>query len=49
MLIGKANTSSCQKGSIRVVIPRANSVDAYIMAAIVRDSGLTIEQFKELL
>jgi len=42
-LIGKS------KGWIRVVIPRANPVDAYTMAAIVRDSGLTIEQFKELL
>jgi predicted RNA binding protein YcfA (HicA-like mRNA interferase family) len=37
------------KGSIRVVIPRTNPVDAYTMAAIVRDSDLTIEQFKELL
>ena len=25
------------------------AVDAYTMAAIVRDAGLTIEQFKELL
>jgi len=37
------------KGSFRVVIPRANPVDAYTMAAIVRDAGLTIQQFKELL
>jgi predicted RNA binding protein YcfA (HicA-like mRNA interferase family) len=37
------------KGSARVVIPRANPVDAYTVAAIVRDAGLTIEQFKELL
>src|SRR5437667_2015998 len=36
------------KGSIKVVIPRNNPVDAYTMAAIVRDAGLTIEQFKEL-
>ena len=37
------------KGQLRVVIPRNNPVDAYTMAAIVRDAGLTIEQFKELL
>ena len=37
------------KGSLRVVIPRNNPVNAYTMAAIVRDASLTIEEFKELL
>jgi predicted RNA binding protein YcfA (HicA-like mRNA interferase family) len=37
------------KGVLRVVVPRNNPVDAYTMAAIVRDAGLTIEQFKDLL
>jgi predicted RNA binding protein YcfA (HicA-like mRNA interferase family) len=37
------------KGSIRVVVRRNNPVDAYTMAAIVRDAGLTVEQFKDLL
>jgi len=37
------------KGTTRVVVPRNNPVDAYTMAAIVRDAGLTIEQFKDLL
>jgi predicted RNA binding protein YcfA (HicA-like mRNA interferase family) len=37
------------KGSRRVVLPRNNPVDAYTMAAIVRDAGLTIEEFKKLL
>lgn len=37
------------KGALKVVIPRNNPVDAYTMAAIVRDAGLTIDQFKELL
>ncbi len=36
-------------GQLKVVIPRNNPVDPYTMAAIVRDAGLTIEQFKELL
>jgi hypothetical protein len=34
---------------VRIVVPRNNPVDAYTMAAIVRDAGLTIEQFKDLL
>jgi len=37
------------KGSIKVVVLRNNPVDAYTMAAIVRDAGLRIEQFKDLL
>jgi predicted RNA binding protein YcfA (HicA-like mRNA interferase family) len=37
------------KGDIKVVVPRNNPMDAYTMAAIVRDAGMTIEEFKELL
>ena len=37
------------KGSVRVVLPRNNPVDAYTMAAIVHDAGLTVDQFKDLL
>ena len=37
------------KGPIKVVVPRNNPVDAYTMAAIARDAGMTIEEFKELL
>lgn len=32
-----------------IVIPRANPINAYTMAGIVRDAGLTIEEFKHLL
>jgi predicted RNA binding protein YcfA (HicA-like mRNA interferase family) len=32
-----------------VTIPRNNPVNAYTMAGIVKDAGLTIEQFKLLL
>ncbi|WP_036483009.1 type II toxin-antitoxin system HicA family toxin [Myxosarcina sp. GI1] len=32
-----------------IVIPRANPVNAYTMAGIVKDAGLTIEEFKQLL
>ena len=35
---------------IRVVtIPRANPVNAFTTGGIVRDAGLTVERFKELL
>ena len=37
------------KGALKAVIPRNNPADAYTMAAIVRDSGMTIEEFKALL
>lgn len=32
-----------------IVIPRHNPVNAYTMAAIVRDAGLTVAAFEELL
>jgi predicted RNA binding protein YcfA (HicA-like mRNA interferase family) len=37
------------KGAFKAVIPRNNPVDAYTMAAIVRDAGITLEEFKKLL
>jgi predicted RNA binding protein YcfA (HicA-like mRNA interferase family) len=37
------------KGAVKIVVPRNNPIDAYTMAAIVRDAALTIEEFKELL
>jgi predicted RNA binding protein YcfA (HicA-like mRNA interferase family) len=36
-------------GRRTVTIPRHNPVNAITMFAIVRDAGLTIEQFRELL
>ncbi|MEO8726554.1 MAG: type II toxin-antitoxin system HicA family toxin [Acidobacteriaceae bacterium] len=32
-----------------LTVPRHNPVNAYTMGGIVRDAGLTIEQFKQLL
>ena len=32
-----------------ITIPRHNPVNAYTMAGIARDAGLTVEQFKNLL
>jgi predicted RNA binding protein YcfA (HicA-like mRNA interferase family) len=36
-------------GETRLVIPRANPVDAYTMGNIARDAGLTPEEFRKLL
>jgi predicted RNA binding protein YcfA (HicA-like mRNA interferase family) len=36
--------------SMRIItIPRANPINAYTMGGIIRDAGLTVEEFKELL
>ena len=32
-----------------IIIPRANLINAYTMAGIVKDAGLTIEEFKQFL
>lgn len=37
------------KGALKIVVPRNNPIDAFTMAAIVRDAGMTIEEFKKLL
>jgi len=36
-------------GRLTIVIPRNNPVNAITMFRIIRDSGLTLEQFRELL
>jgi len=36
-------------GTRILVIPRANPVNAYSMGGIVKDAGLTVEEFRKLL
>ncbi len=36
-------------GTRVLVIPRANPINAITMAIIIRDAGLTVEQFRNLL
>lgn len=36
-------------GSITIVIPRQDPVNAFTMGGIVRDAGLTVEEFRALL
>ena len=38
-----------RKNGTLITIPRHDPIDAYTMAGIVRDSGLTPEQFRKLL
>ena len=37
------------RGRTQVYIPRHNPVDAFIMGSIVRQAGLTVEEFRDLL
>jgi len=32
-----------------IIIPRANPINAYTMGGIIKDAGLSIEEFKKLL
>jgi hypothetical protein len=36
-------------GRLIITIPRANPINAFTMAGIVKDAGLTIDEFKRLL
>jgi predicted RNA binding protein YcfA (HicA-like mRNA interferase family) len=36
-------------GRLRLTIPSGNPVDPYTMGGIIKDSGLTIEEFRKLL
>ncbi len=36
-------------GTRIITIPRANPIDPFTMSGIIRDAGLTIEEFKQLL
>ncbi len=40
---------SMTDGKRILVIPRANPIDAYTMGGIIKDAGMTIEEFKALL
>ena len=44
----KASTSLCLTARI-LTIPRHNPVNAFTLGGIVRDAGLSVEQFRELL
>ena len=45
----KGNHITMTNGERIITIPRANPIDAFTMSGIVKDAGLTIEEFKNLL
>jgi hypothetical protein len=48
-LRAKASTIVMTNGQRILTIPRHNPVNAFTMGGLVRDAGLTVEQFRELL
>ncbi len=38
-----------ERGQITLIIPRHNPIDPFIMGSIVRQAGLTVPQFRDLL
>ena len=40
---------SMTDGDRIIIIPRANPINAFTMGGIIKDAGMTIEEFKELL
>ncbi|MBI4481562.1 MAG: type II toxin-antitoxin system HicA family toxin [Acidobacteria bacterium] len=48
-IVSQGKHIAMSDGTRIVTIPRHNPVNAYTMAGIVHDAGLTIEQFKKLL
>ncbi len=37
------------KGPLEVIVPRNNPINSFTMFNIVKDAGLTVEQFRKLL
>ena len=48
-VIRKGKHISMSNGDRIIVIPRSNPINAYTMAGIISDAGLSIEEFKQLL
>ncbi len=40
---------SMTNGARIIVLPRADPIDAFTMGGIIKDAGMTIEEFKKLL
>jgi predicted RNA binding protein YcfA (HicA-like mRNA interferase family) len=40
---------SMTDGERVIIIPRANPINAFTMGGIIKDAGLTVEEFKKLL
>lgn len=49
MILRQSRHIVMSNGPRFLTIPRNNPINAYTMAGIIRDAGLTIEEFKKLL
>lgn len=48
-VVREGRHSSMVKDDRIIIIPRNNPINAFTMAGIIKDAGLTIEEFKKLL
>ncbi len=48
-LVRRGKHDSMTDGERIIIIPRANPINAYTMAGIIKAAGLTIEEFKRVL
>lgn len=48
-LIRQGKHITMTNGERIIILPRANPINAHTMAGIVKDAGLTIEEFRKLL
>jgi len=48
-IVRESKHTSMTDGQRIVTIPHANPINAYTMGGIIKDAGLTIEEFKNLL
>jgi predicted RNA binding protein YcfA (HicA-like mRNA interferase family) len=48
-LIRQGKHITMQKGDKKIVIPRAHPINAFTMGGIIRDAGLSVEEFKKAL
>jgi predicted RNA binding protein YcfA (HicA-like mRNA interferase family) len=48
-VIREGKHTSMTNGERIIVIPRANPINAFTMGGIIKDAGMTVEEFKRLL
>lgn len=48
-VVGEGKHISMTNGERIIIIPRATPINAFTMGGIIKDAGMTIEQFKRLL
>lgn len=48
-IVREGKHTSMTNGERIIIIPRANPINAYTMGGIIKDAGLTVEEFKKLI